>query len=379
MKQIALVIPGLDRIGGAERQVMLLAKGLARRNWRVSVVALSGTGSEAADELSAAGVDFLSLGMRKGLADPRGWLRFHRWLRAEAPEVVHAHLPHAAWLARWSRFAAPVRVLVDTLHSSSTGTVGRRLGYRVSDWLPDVVTAVSRGVAQTHQAAAMVSTDKLRVLSNGVDVEYWKPDATVREAMRREFGIGDKFLWFAAGRLEPVKDYPALLAAMARLPEAATLVIAGEGPLKNDLLQISASLGVGSRVQFLGFEPEVRRWMQAADGFVLTSRWEGLPMSLLEAGGCAVASVTTDVAGSREVIVDGQTGVLATAGNAQAIADAMSRVMQISAVERNGMGTRARERVHQQFSLEAVLDRWEALYDELLQRNPLPQRWGEAA
>src|ERR1035438_2747936 len=103
MSHVALVISGLDRIGGAERQVMLLAKGLRRRDWRVSVVALSSVGSRAAAELNAAGVEFLCLEMRKGLADPRGWIRYNRWLNREKPQVVHTHLAHAAWLARWSR------------------------------------------------------------------------------------------------------------------------------------------------------------------------------------------------------------------------------------------------------------------------------------
>ena len=107
MRHIALIIPGLDRIGGAERQVILLAHGLCARGWRVSVVALSGAGGDAAAQLTASGVAFLSLSMRKGLADPRGWMRFHRWLQQEAPDVVHAHLPHAAWMARWSRTRAP--------------------------------------------------------------------------------------------------------------------------------------------------------------------------------------------------------------------------------------------------------------------------------
>ena len=153
MSHVALVIPGLDRIGGAERQVILLAKGLRRRGWRVTVVALSGTGGDTAAELSAASIGFLTLRMRKGLADPCGWIRFNRWLRRESPDVVHAHLPHAAWLARWSRLAAPVRVVLDTLHSCSTGTVGRRLGYLWSSWLVDRVTAVSQAAAAAHLAA----------------------------------------------------------------------------------------------------------------------------------------------------------------------------------------------------------------------------------
>src|ERR1035437_3062255 len=117
MSHIALVIPGLDRIGGAERQGMLLAKGLRRRDWRGGVVAFSGDGKQAASELTDAGVEFLSLEMRKGLADPRGWIRYNRWLNREKPQVVHTHIAHAAWLARWSRLSTPVRVLVDTLHS----------------------------------------------------------------------------------------------------------------------------------------------------------------------------------------------------------------------------------------------------------------------
>jgi len=375
VNHVALVIPGLDRIGGAERQVILLAKGLRRRGWRVSVVALSGAGGDVAAELIASGAVFLSLGMRKGLADPRGWIRFNGWLRRESPDVVHAHLPHAAWLARWSRLAAPARVVVDTLHSSSTGALGRRLGYRWSGWLSDQVTAVSSAVAEAHLSAAMAGEDKLTVLPNGVDTEAWRPDAAVRAAVRRELGLHDEFLWLAAGRLDPVKEYSTLLRAMVEVPERARLVIAGGGPAQTELLRLSAQLGLERRVRFLGFEPDVRRWMQAADGFVLSSRWEGLPMGLLEAAACALPAVATDVPGTREVIVDGQTGWLTPPGNAAVLGAAMTRMMQTPAEERKAMGERARQRVIERFSLELVLDRWEALYGELLQQNPRPVRW----
>ncbi|HMD77594.1 MAG TPA: glycosyltransferase, partial [Terracidiphilus sp.] len=316
-----------------------------------------------------------SLGMRKGLADPRGWIRFNGWLRRESPDVVHAHLPHAAWLARWSRLAAPARVVVDTLHSSSTGALGRRLGYRWSGWLSDQVTAVSSAVAEAHLSAAMAGEDKLTVLPNGVDTEAWRPDAAVRAAVRRELGLHDEFLWLAAGRLDPVKEYSTLLRAMVEVPERARLVIAGGGPAQTELLRLSAQLGLERRVRFLGFEPDVRRWMQAADGFVLSSRWEGLPMGLLEAAACALPAVATDVPGTREVIVDGQTGWLTPPGNAAVLGAAMTRMMQTPAEERKAMGERARQRVIERFSLELVLDRWEALYGELLQQNPRPVRW----
>src|SRR3569833_288555 len=113
---IAYLIPTLDRIGGAERQVVHLASEMARRKWRVTVIALSGNGGTAAEELSVNDVSYLSLEMRHGLADPRGWLRLRRWIAAAKPEILHAHLPHASLMARCIRLLAPVRVVVDTLH-----------------------------------------------------------------------------------------------------------------------------------------------------------------------------------------------------------------------------------------------------------------------
>jgi glycosyltransferase involved in cell wall biosynthesis len=221
----------------------------------------------------------------------------------------------------------------------------------------------------------MAGEDKLTVLPNGVDMEAWRPDATVRTAVRRELGLHEEFLWFAAGRLDPVKDYPTLLRAMVEVPESARLVIAGSGPFESELRRLSREFGLERRVRFLGFEPDVRRWMLAADGFVLSSRWEGLPMGLLEAAACALPAVATDVPGTREVIADGQTGWLTPHGNAAALGAAMTRMMRTLSEERKAMGERARQRVIERFSLEAVLDRWEALYAELLQRNPRPVHW----
>lgn len=369
MIRVAVVIPGIDRIGGAERQAMLLAMGLRKRGCRATMIALSGSGGAAANELRDAGVGFVSLEMRKGLADPRGWIRFNQWLWRERPDVVHAHLPHAAWMTRWSRWAAPATVVIDTLHSSYAGRRGRRIGYRCSRWLTDQVTAVSRATAESHLAAGMVGVDKTAVVPNGIDVDTWRPDAAARTDLRRVLGIADEFLWLAVGRLEAVKDFPALLQAMARIPERARLVILGEGPLRPELTTLASALRLEQRVRFIGFEQNVKRWMQAADGFVLSSRYEGLPMVLLEAGACGLPAIATDVAGTREVVVNGMNGWLPKAGDADALSNAMAKLMEMPAELRHAMGERARQHVAEQFSLDAVLDRWERLYADLLERS----------
>lgn len=364
MSHVALAIPGLDKLGGAERQLLLLAHGLHRRGWRVSVIALSGAGGAQAEALADAGITFIRLRMRKGIADPRGWLRFHRWLARETPDILHAHLPHATWMARWSRLGLPSLTIVDTLHSSSTGSLGRHIGYRLSDWLSETVTAVSQPVREAHLAAGLVSPWKLTVVPNGVDTAALMPDRGIRDAVRKELGLGDEFLWIASGRLEPVKDYATLLRAMLQLPPHARLLIAGSGSQGEELRGLASRLGLDGRVRFLGFVREIEPLLQAADAAVLSSRWEGLPMSLLEAGACALPAVATDVPGSRQAVEHGVTGLLAPAADPEALASAMRTMMLTSADERRTMGERSRQRVVERYGMEAVLDRWESVYAE---------------
>jgi glycosyltransferase involved in cell wall biosynthesis len=384
MNHVAMVIPSLDRIAGAERQVISLAKGMHRRGWRVTVIVLAGKGGQAAAELLAVGIEFLSLKMRKGLLDPRGWFRFCLWMHQERPQVVHAHLHHAAWLVRWSRLClqaeglpeleSPATVIIDTLHSSATGSLVRQLGYRSSNWLTDCVTAVSPSVAESHLAAGVVNREKLSVVNNGIDVDEFQPDVNDRAVARQELGLSDEFLWLAAGRLEPVKDYPTLLRAFATLPQNARLIIAGSGSQQSELCFLSASLGLERRVRFLGFQPDIKPWLHSADAFVLSSRLEGLPVCLMEAGACALPAVATDVPGSRDVIVRGRTGHLTPSGCHAALAQAMNSIMLSSPDERRAMGNLARLHIAERFSLESVLDQWEALYGILLARAYLPHR-----
>lgn len=366
MSHAALMIPTIDRIGGAERHVLMMASGLRRRGWNVTVVALSGPGGEAAAGLQRNSIGYLSLEMRKGLFDPRGWLRLLAWLRRCKPDIVHAHLPHAAWMARLSRLLVPIPAVLDTIHSAGTGGWPRKLVYRLTSSLPDRVIAVSNAAAESHRSARMVDRRRLTVMPNGVDIEDWRADAANRETLRRDHGFGSEFVWLAAGRLEPVKDYPTMLRAFARAHGSARLVIAGAGAEQQELELLAERIGVAQRVRFAGFVPDVRPLMQAADGFILTSRWEGLPVAILEAAACELPQIATRVSGTCEAIEDGVTGLLAAPGNYAELAEAMNRLMAMPTEERKAMGVCARERVIERFSFEAALDRLEALYRELL-------------
>lgn len=374
MSHIAFLVPGIDRTGGAERQALLLARGMRQRGWRVSFIALTGKGGQSARELTESGIEFQSLEMRKGVLDPRGWIRLLRWLRSQRPDVVHAHLPHATWMARWSHAALPGLRIVDTLHSSSTGGWLRHLGYRSSDWLAGRVTAVSEQVAQAHLARELVNPNKLSVVPNGIDTRRFRPDEAIRRTMRIRLGVGDDFLFVATGRMEEVKNYPLMLSAFARMQMPARLLIVGEGTQRKAIEEQIRALHLERRVELAGFASDVRAYLQAADGFLLTSHWEGLPMGVLEAAACGLPTVAVDVPGLREAVRHGITGWLNPSADPELLAASMSSLVRLPLATRRIMGQHARQFVMERYGIETVLDRWESLYRFFQLPRQIPAR-----
>ncbi|HEX4321282.1 MAG TPA: glycosyltransferase [Acidobacteriaceae bacterium] len=366
MTHLAMILPSLDAIGGAERQAVLLAKALAARGMQVTVICLAGEPNATTRDLDASRVGWLSLGMRKAWIDPRGWSRYLEWQTANSPQIVHTHLPHATWFARCIRLFSPVRVQIDTIHTTHAGGAARRLTYRLTHRLTSRVTCVSAAVLKSAISDRLAPEKDLEVVPNGVALApvSGSPTAPV------------SFLWLAVGRLAPVKDYPTLLRAFARLPAEPRLTIAGSGPGEQSLRHLAAELGVASRVHFAGFQPDIQPFLLAADAFVLSSLWEGLPVSVLEASAAALPCVVTDGAGTREAILPSETGFLTPVGDPVALAAAMSEIMTMTPWQRREMGLRARQFVEERYSLPAIADRWQELYSRLLTKHPQPSRMG---
>lgn len=365
-----LLVTGLA-YGGAETQVVHLATRLKGRGWEVRVVSLMEPKAYV-KELEAAGIPIFSLGIRRKLPDPRPILRLVRLIRKWRPHIVHSHMVHANLLARVVRPLAPIAVLVCTAHSIDEGGRLRELFYRWSDSLCCLTTQVSRAGLERYVRIGAVPAEKIRFIPNGVDTARFKPDSEVRLVLRKELGVEDFFVWLAVGRFDPPKDYPNLLRAFAQVaresPEAVLLIV-GDGPLRPSMQDLACELGLGERVRFLGIRRDVPELMNAADAYVMSSAWEGMPMVLLEASAAALPIVATDVGGNREVVVEGESGFLVPARDHEALAAAMLRVMCLPAEVRRRMGEAGRRYVEANFALDRVVDRWEELYRELLARK----------
>lgn len=359
--------------GGAEIQVYLIAMELRRRGHDVLVVSMRDP--EALDaELVSSGVPVESLSMRRGVANPMALFQFASIIRRFRPDVIHSHMIHANLLSRLARPLAPVPVLISTAHNISEGARWRELAYRATDRLVDLTTNVCKKCVENFVAVGATPRDRIRYVPNGLDLSRFRHDDEVRRLLRASLDLDEStFLWLAVGRLEEQKDYPNLLSAVAALRSSTdsgsplVVLVAGEGPLLSELVAERVRLGLPEdSVRFLGQRDDIPDLMSAADAYVMSSAWEGLPMVLLEAGAAGLPVVATAVGGNEELVVNRVTGMLVPPADAPALANAMQGVMDLTYEERQALGHNATINVTNSFSIETVVDLWLQIYKGLL-------------
>jgi glycosyltransferase involved in cell wall biosynthesis len=359
-------------MGGADSQLLAAAQELRARGHDVLIVSLTSLGPMGFRARSL-GIPTESLEMPRGIPDPRGLVRLIRLVRAWQPNVLHSHMVHANLMARALKFLAPVPALVSTIHNIYDGGPLLMAAYRLTNGLVDGMTIISEAAADRFIEERIVPRELLRVIPNGVDPElYRQAPAGVREGLRQELGLAQEFVWLAVGRFETAKDYPNMLRAFAvvreRHPEA-VLLFAGRGALQIETEALARELQLGPAVRFLGVRDDVAALVSAADGYVMSSAWEGMPMVLLEAGAGGLPIVTTRVGGTAEVVLDGDSGFLAPPRDHRALASAMLRLMGLTETERRTMGERGREHIRTRYGLTRVVEQWEELYREVLVRK----------
>jgi glycosyltransferase involved in cell wall biosynthesis len=377
--RIAMVISG-TRQGGAERQALDLAERLPRDRFTVDLILLTGEVAYA-ERARQTGrhIQMLEAPERGALPWPLyaarvsgRVLRFARLIRRGRYDVVDAWLFPAYTLAAVTRPLTRVPVMVAGRRSLS--------GYKdrfgpVQRWLDtiarraaDAVVANSNAVEADVLARERLDPLKLRVIRNGVTIPS-PPLPAERERQRAAWGAtAAEIVIGCVGNFSPGKGHALLLEALEpllRSDRAPLLVLVGQGRLRDEIEALVTRLGIASRVVVAGptIDPLPMYW--SFDIAVSASEREGLPNVLLEAAAAARPIVATDAGGSREIVRNGETGLLVPVGDAPALARAID-VLVMDAEARNRYGARARAWVSREFSMSRMVDSFAALYEELV-------------
>ncbi len=372
---VAFVVNNFD-VGGLEKVVLSLIRTLDRTKFEPFAVCVDGRG-KLFDDLPLPPERVLVLdksGARKlgpFTFDPSVLTRMARFFFEHDVRVVHAHnLAPLVFSGVAARLVFPRPRLVYSEHNqiySASETHAKRFAYYVK--LADHVVAVSEDLQRTLARRVGV-TEHVSVIHNGIDGKRFTRDEGAIARIRAELGVApDEHLVGTAVVLSKQKGIVHLLGAaqrvIARDPKV-RFAIAGDGPLRAELEQHAATLGLGDRVRFLGYRSDIPQFVSALDTYVLSSLWEGLPLALLEGLAIGVPLVATTVGGNPEVIVEGENGYLVPPKDEEALAEALLRVKAGGAGFAQAVRARGRARFDTCFSEQAMTRAHEALFSSLL-------------
>jgi sugar transferase (PEP-CTERM/EpsH1 system associated) len=293
-----------------------------------------------------------------------------RIIREQKPDIVHSR----NWGTLDAIIAARLVRTCSIIHSEhgvemnpsaepSRRSWLRRIGFE----LADRVFSVSYQLRDALAKRTGFSERKIEVIHNGVESKRFRQDPSARSRFRQELGIADDdFCIGCVGRLNRIKDYPTTLRAVEVFSKACVswrLLIAGSGPELVGLKEfVSANPGLHRRVHFLGTTERVPEFLNAIDTYVLSSLWEGISNSLLEAMAIGLPVIASDTGGTPEVIVDGESGLSFPVGDFQRLADRLLMLYRQPDV-RDRLGKHAQERIRRDFSLDAMVRSYEHMYD----------------
>lgn len=349
-------------VGGLERVISLLCRRLDPERFEPSVLCLRG-GGPFADELVQEGIPVHILPWSRERLDYLAFRKVAAILRAERIDVIHTHNTGPFFHGALGAALAGVRTHVHTDHARPFPD---RLRWMIAENLLShlawKVVGVSEHTTDNLARFERISRRKLVTIPNGIELQ---PARRGREEMRRLLGIpSDAPVIGTAGRVIEQKGLEFLVKAAAmlrpRYPDLRVLVV-GDGPEREELEELSRAAGVSDRVHFLGIRMDIPDLLGTFDIYALPSRWEGLPMAVLEAMAAGLPVVASEVGGVPTAIRDGEEGLLVPAEDTAALARALERLLADTSLRRQ-MGEAARRRYASDFTLDAMTRRYEALY-----------------
>ena len=368
-KRVLFIVTGLA-LGGAESQLVKISLGLKKRDWEINIYSFLKPLCFQS-ELEGEGINVYSTGLVQ--RDPFPLLQFmkiekdlHRVIRLLEPDVLVCFMFHAYFVGRivGHRFRMPVISSIRTEKNEGL----KRLLTKLTNSMSAATVFNSRIVAERAIKEGLVSRDKARVIPNGIHVDRFRTIDHLEKRMKlcEELSINpETFIWVSVGRLEKPMDYRNLLRAVKLVLEHrkdSILIIAGEGNERSNIVNTIEALGVCQEVTLLGKRNDVPELLSASDAFVLSSAWEGLPNSLIEAVASALPVVATDVGGVREIMGEPPNcGYIVPPKDYTCLANKMMELMDISSSEREKLGTNGRDNASNTFDLESILDQYEKL------------------
>lgn len=370
------LISGLS-VGGAEGMLYKLLSRMDKSFLSNHVVSLTTTGV-LGRSIESLGVHVTALGMKRGVPDPRHFFCLTKLLRKIKPDLVQTWMYHADLMGGVAaKLAGNIPVVWNIRHSNLSFSDNKKTTFLtartcslLSKWVPEKIICCSESSKRTHLQYGYFSK-KIEVITNGFNLELFKPDFGARNSFREELGMSKNIPLFGmVARFDPQKDFVSLITAISILKNRNLkffVVLCGNDiSLGNEkLTKCIKKFDVEDVIFLLGVRHDIPRVLSGLDIAVLSSAYgEGFPNVLGEAMSCEVPCVATDVGDSAEII--GDTGLIVPPRDPVALANALKKMIELGHEGRMALGKKARQRIHENYELSSVVKKYEDLYREVL-------------
>ena len=355
--------------GGAERYLITLVEGLDRSVFAPEMIVSDRAPDRLLQTLKELEIPTIAIAPIAEKTDLKGIFRHTACFRDRQPAIVHFNLSnplHGQYTMLAARMAQ-IPALVATLHlppRSTTPTWRGRFLERQTVCKLDTLIAVCDSSSALMVEHFGIEQKRTATVYNGIDVVDF--DREVSQLPSAPLKNEDELLIGTVGRLSPQKGFDILLDAMPHILQQVPntrLAIAGEGPEENALKTQCHKLQIETQVDFLGMRSDIPALLQAFDLFVLPSRYESFPITILEVMAASKSIVSTRVDGIPESISDSETGLLVPPENPSALAEAIVILLKDPA-RCTEMGKRARQRVETHFTLKQMVQNTETIYQQ---------------
>lgn len=357
--KILYVITGLG-LGGAEKVVADLADQMQQLGHQVKIAYLTG---EVKVKPKSFSIDIIYLGLEGFSSLFSASKKYQQLVKEYQPDVVHAHMVHANIFTRLNRIFYKIPRLICTAHNSNEGGYLRMFAYRITSKYADFNSNVSKEATLALIQKGAFLKDSIVTVYNGIDLNKFKLQE-YNENKNISFSINE-INFISVGRFNEQKDYPNLIHAVylikKQTDKTVRFYIAGEGELRPQLEGLIQQLNLTNDIILLGARSDIPDLLNAADFFVLPSKYEGLPTVVIEAMACQCFTIATDCGGSAEIL--GETGILVEPQNPEKLAQAILNALRLSKEEIQENNQLARKRVEELFSLEQSVKIWLDIYE----------------
>lgn len=294
--KIVQVMPDFG-LAGAETMVENLSCGLAAEGCDVLVISFFDLHTAITERIENRGIKIKYLGKKRGF-DPSIISKMRKIIKAYQPDVIHTHryvLPYA-FLASMGFKAKRVHTVHSDAQKEQT-KVGKNINRVLFRYFNVVPVALSKEIQRTIQEVYGLPDNRIPVVFNGIDLSR----CIVKESYARK----DTFTVLHIGRFMDVKNHELLLRSFARFKgqhSDARLQLLGDGELKENMMQLAGQLNITDAVEFAGLQSNVYPWLHNADVFILPSKFEGMPMTLIEAMGTGLPIIASNVGGIPDML-----------------------------------------------------------------------------